>query len=235
MSNSQSTSSNSSSIPSSNSSSITSSNSFSDSYPSSCCKSPPSYSCSCKELTSQKITTTQLISENIHSDNLIITNHLDADSATFDTLVANNASFDTLNVNHLVHHSVTITGPYRYQITPKDHIIYVNTIGGAVHLILPATYITNKSIIIKDVSLIFGNGAVFNVYITSETGSKIEHYIISDKCHLLKCSNDGTYILNTSGGSVVYRYNRFNEPVWMLESQMIGNGRLNSSTHNTCK
>ena len=189
-----------------------------------------------KDFNADHLVTNDLRSETVVTVDIKVENHIDADSGTFDTLIANHASFDTLianhasfesiSVNNLNHNSVTIHGPTGYNVSNIDHIIYVDSTNGKIDLVLPAKFSGNQELIIKDISLAYGSGAAYNTYISCLSPAKIEHYIVSDKCHLLKCSSDGKYILNTSGGSVIYRYLQTDKvSAWTIQSQMIGNGR----------
>ncbi len=60
----------------------------------------------------------------------------------------------------------------------------------------------------------------YNIFITV-SNSSIEHY---DQCKL-KISLSGTYIINTSGGSVTFRY-MSDQKCWLIENQLMGNARL---------
>jgi len=127
-----------------------------------------------------------------------------------------------------------------YHISPSDNtnILYVNPIHGPVYIILGSesgetNFNPNKSITIKDVSLMYNEGSSYNIYITTVASVKnheqvyIEHYDASCR---LKVSGPGTYVLNTSNGSVTYRYMKSlsanSKSCWLIDHQFIGNQRV---------
>ena len=132
-----------------------------------------------------------------------------------------------------------------YHVNPKDNIgvLYVNPVNGPIYIVLggneedetcqDAEFKPNQLLTIKDVSQNFSVGSSYNVYITVPSSAipsnqiYIQHYDATCK---LKTSGPGTYILNTSGGSVVYRFMKApligGHSTWLIESQFIGNPRV---------
>lgn len=121
-------------------------------------------------------------------------------SIDIDVMVVTNSSGGAINVS--VPNNITT--------------VYVNPANGNINLNL-SNGTLNEVLLVKDVSLINGNGSMFNVSIS---GSAIETYRSDGS---LVASVGGTYVLNTSGGSVSFRY--FNN-TWIIENQFLGNQRL---------
>jgi hypothetical protein len=121
-----------------------------------------------------------------------------------------------------------------HHVNPSDNtgVIYVNPINGPIYVILGSqsgdvNFGTNHSITIKDVSLLYNEGSSYNVYVTVPTNTQIfiEHY---DSTCRLKVSAGGTYIINSSNGSVTYQYMKTNtgKACWIIKDQFVGNNRV---------
>ncbi len=122
---------------------------------------------------------------------------------------------------------------YHVDPTESSSILYVSPINGPVYVVLGGKngcvdFRSNQEITIKDTSLLHNDGASYNIYITVPNGNTaIEHYGADCK---LKVSSPGTYVLNTSNGSVTFRHMAGNKPCWLIESQFIGNPRVLPNT-----
>jgi hypothetical protein len=124
-----------------------------------------------------------------------------------------------------------------YHVSAKDNIgiLYVNPIKGPIIVILGnedyCDFRPNHSITIKDVSLNYSEGSSYNVYVTVPKMKKsadqlhIQHY--NSDC-MIKNSPNGVYIINTSGGSVTYRFykSKSGNDTFVIESQFVGNQRV---------
>ena len=131
-----------------------------------------------------------------------------------------------------------------YHLNPKDNIgvLYVNPVNGPIYIILGSEddescqddeFKPNQLLTIKDVSQNFSEGSSYNVYVTVPTSYipsnqiYIQHYDASCR---LKTSGPGTYVLNTSGGSVTYRFMKppliGGHSTWLIENQLVGNPRV---------
>lgn len=130
----------------------------------------------------------------------------------------------TINDGHL--HNATY-----YHLSPKDNvgILYVNPIKGPIVIVLGhdnVQFKPNYVITIKDVSLNHNCGASYNVYITTNKNLYLEHY--NQDCRL-KVSTNGVYVLNTSNGSVSFRFYKSLDGLhncFNIENQFIGNPRV---------
>lgn len=130
-----------------------------------------------------------------------------------------------------------------YHVKPTDNtgILYVNPINGPIYVILGSDKETgfagtdfknNRLITIKDTSLHYNEGSSYNVYITVPTSTHpsnqtyIQHY--EQREQKLKVSGPGTYVLNSSGGSVSFRFMKpkNKNPCWVIEHQIVGNERV---------
>ena len=128
-----------------------------------------------------------------------------------------------------------------YHVEQHTGIIYVNPINGPIYIVLSEHKI-NQQITIKDVSLCYSEGSSHNVYVTVEAASipnqqvNIETY--GQDCKR-KVVGPGTYTINTSNGSVTFRY--YKPPYlgahacWLIESEQIGNPRVQSLKFNMDK
>lgn len=130
-------------------------------------------------------------------------------------------------------------------VTENDatSVIYCNPIAGPIHIFLGSEsqphFQSNRSIIIKDVTPEFALGASHNIYISvPETNdhipTRIEHYTNYPGGTCITASTGGTYVLNSGGGAVTFRYATLpipgSYPTWVIENQLIGNPRLLTST-----
>ena len=153
--------------------------------------------------------------------------------------VAGNLSASSIRQN-----SVYVKGDQQkdvyYQITRGDGIdvVYVNPIDGPIWIQLGTSkdlgFEANRVIVIKDVTIEFGQTSANNVNIIvppTEFGApqiRIEYY----DGKLLALSSDPLigYVLNTAGGSVTYRYvNSFmpgQSNSWVIQNQFLGNSRV---------
>jgi hypothetical protein len=190
------------------------------------------------------------VSGHIYSDNNQSHEHIYAKKNKI--IKADKAVFGTLDVAITTHDkyvkglepNITADGQLHnatfHHVDPKHApgILYVNSINGPVVIILGSkdgcvNFRPNQTIVIKDISLNYNEGSSYNIYITvpkachKEDQLYIQHY--NSDCKL-KVSANGVYILNTSGGSVTFRYynsclldghNAFN-----IENQFIGNQRV---------
>ncbi|CAH6419995.1 Hypothetical protein HVR_LOCUS1051 [uncultured virus] len=196
--------------------------------------------------------------------NLSVTGHINSESATFETVVAGTASFQNISSSNIVQNSIYvegisggtgqtgqtgitgITGPFvDITVTRGDgvNIVYANPAPGPIRIQLgttaSSTFESNRQLIIKDVSLEFGPGSSHNVYVWVPAGIRIEYYTNSvtgstGPTYGMTASEGGIYILNTSGGSVTFRYVAplipGALPTWIIENQLVGNSRLLVST-----
>ncbi len=142
----------------------------------------------------------------------------------------NQCQIETLEVTTIRHHqsSKTLQGKPNTVTTHQlvdnsTKIIYANPLHGSIVVILPGEVTDSTEITIKDISLLGSTGSMYNVEISVNEASKsqtaIEHY----NNGLLVCSIGGKYILNTSGGSVTFRYI---PGAWLVMQQFLGNPRL---------
>jgi len=150
-----------------------------------------------------------------------------------------------LRATNIIQNSVYIEGNTQHdvyhQITKEDgvDIIYVNPINGIIWIQLgsqnDSSFESNRTLVIKDVSLQTGKTSTNNVHIVVPKANngvaqtKIEYY--NEKGNLVVSSDNklGGYILNTAGGSVTYRYVDAFIPgqsaTWMIQNQFLGNLR----------
>lgn len=156
-------------------------------------------------------------------------------------ITANNIS--ATNINQSNKYFVGNNGPTgsNFSISPGDgtNIVYVNPISGNVKIQLGTgnnIFESNRSLIFKDVTLEFGMGSSYNIYISVPKGTRIEHYgtLGTGGMYGLVCNENGTYVLNSSGGSVTFQYissitSEF-LPTWVIQNQLTGNPRLLKST-----
>ena len=114
-------------------------------------------------------------------------------------------------------------------------IIYANPAKNDVYIKLNSPKDENKHIIIKDITPnVSKTGTSYNIYI-SAVETKIEHYgfescdVIPNASYGIVSSYEGTYVLNSSGGAVSFRFMpRLSKCVpscWVIENQLIGNPR----------
>lgn len=188
--------------------------------------------------------------------NLGVTGNINAHSASFNTINANNIT----QTNQYFEGISGSTG-VDFSLSEGDgiNVIYANPVGGDIRIELGPTagytFESNRSITIKDVTLEFAQGSSYNVYICVPTGVRIEHYgtgifnstmdpALTQSLDLkaggtggmygLTASENGTYVLNTSGGSVTFQYVSplivGALPTWVIQSQLVGNPRLLQST-----
>lgn len=179
--------------------------------------------------------------------NLSVTGHINSDSATIRTLVATNASFQNISASNVSQNSVYlegISGNTGIDITlikgDGVNVIYANPAPGDVRIQLGTStnpaFESNRQLLIKDASLEFGPGSSNNIYVWTPAGIRIEYYGtgITGGIYGMTASEGGIYILNTSGGSVTFRYLNSvipgSLPTWVIENQLIGNSRLLPST-----
>jgi hypothetical protein len=161
-------------------------------------------------------------------------------------LQARSGTFDHLNVKTMsggVAHSSAIVDASDITVTPESglNVIYANPIRGPVTIRLgaPDAYIfsDSQSLFIKDVTPEFGPSTSHNIYITvPPTNVKIEYYGaytipgVPGTYRGIVAETGGTYVLNTAGGSVTFRYMpagpRLTLPTWVIEHQLIGNQRI---------
>jgi hypothetical protein len=154
----------------------------------------------------------------------------------------------SISVNNVQETDVYVAGDSQrdvfHQIMKGDgiNIVYANPINGPVYIQLgipkDMTFEANRTITIKDVTLEFATSSAHNVYVIVPPApsppqpefpqTRIEHY----DNEVLKVSSDTAagYILNTSGGSVTYRYVAplipGALPTWVIQNQFIGNPRI---------
>jgi len=186
------------------------------------------------------------------SGNLAVTGHFDANSGTFNNVVAATGTFQSISVVNMNQNSAYVqaglTGTTDFSVSRGDgvNIIYANSIHGNIRVQLGSgansTFEANRALVIKDVSLEFGTGSAHNIYIWVPGNIRIEHYGLmsgtgSTGTYGILASMGGTYVLNSSGGSVTFRYVA---PLvlgavatWVIENQLIGNPRL--LTYNSVK
>jgi hypothetical protein len=161
--------------------------------------------------------------------------------------VHGNINVDTITANTIISGDFTSksvyltagTGGNSLIINPSDGIdlVYANPSNGNVTVFLGTgatgpsgttgpVFPSNYQITIKDVSLEAVTGTTGgNVYITAPVGAQIETYL-SDGT--LVASENGSYVLNTNGGSVSFRYFNYSEvgmATWIIISQYLGNQR----------
>lgn len=162
--------------------------------------------------------------------NLKIEGNIDADSATFDKTSSIVGCFQTLDVHNL-HKNITskyLTGSIdinKFILYKRDNIeiIYVDPTNGRIDIQLGSVdnhlFELNRSITIKDVSY----DSAYNVfiYVPMAQDVKLEHY--NDRS--LTASFGGTYVLNSCGGSVTFRFSPIKPNTWVIENQFIGNLR----------
>ena len=144
-------------------------------------------------------------------------------SSDINMQVKNDTKLDVVKDQHATYHYVD----------PKEvsSILYISPINGPVYIVLGkngnVNFRENQEITIKDISLLCNEGASYNIYITvpSNQNTAIEHYGADCK---LKVSSPGTYVLNTSNGSVTFRHmiGQNTRSCWLIESQFIGNPRV---------
>ena len=115
-------------------------------------------------------------------------------------------------------------------ILPDTDIIYANPINGTVNIHLGYDFISNHTLMVKDVTPEFGSGSSYDVNIIVSGNNRIEHYD-----NELKASKNAMYTITTSGGAVTLRYARLNSsgnssgnssPIWLIQNQFNGNQRL---------
>lgn len=161
-------------------------------------------------------------------------------------LRARNGIFDNLSAKTIsggVTQSSAIVSNADITVTPESglDIIYANPIQGPVTIRLgaPDNYIfpDSQSLIIKDATQEFGPNTSHNIYITVPTGNvRIEYYGsytvpgVTGTYEGIVAGTGGTYILNTAGGSVTFRYMPPGLPgalpTWVIQNQLIGNQRI---------
>jgi len=185
--------------------------------------------------------------------NLKVESTLDSNSITTSQLFADTASIRNAKISNIEAHNVIQNDVYfegtggataTFVIHPTDNynVVYVNPINGPVNIYLGTgtnnLFRHNHSLTFKDVTLEFGLASSYNVNITVSgatgitgiTGMipvRIEHYNVNNR---LIASSNSSYILNTSGGSVSFRYFSPSvpglQPTWVIESQFMGNQRI---------
>jgi hypothetical protein len=148
--------------------------------------------------------------------------------------VKNNITSNNLNVNNITINSKFLnatTGNLNETILPTDNtnIIYGNPSNGNINIYLGNTgtyeFQDSRSITIKDVSIVYNNKNIFNIYIWAASPISIETY---DNNGLIFNPNRG-YIINTAGGAVTFTYFQ-NNKCWVITNQFIGNRRNNLIT-----
>lgn len=146
--------------------------------------------------------------KNSKAQNFVNADHQD------DSVMGNNSNFIEGN-----------TGGTNVQITNPYEIIYVNPSRGEINLtLMPAAPGTKISF--KDVTLFSSSGSSYNVNIKVPQGTLIEQQSTSGFSGLTAVDG-GTYVLDTSSGSVTLRYtNLFGHQAWIIENQFKGNPRL---------
>lgn len=178
--------------------------------------------------------------------NLNVSGHIDADSITSGKIVGISGSFQNLSVAHVQEDSLYVAGSSGPSGTIGDYftdititkgdgidVVYVNPSPGPIRIQLgttnDASFENNRQIIFKDVSVEFGSSS-HNVYIWAPPGVRVEHYNTGTGLSGLTATENGIYVLNSSGGSVTFRYSApfipGAMPVWMITGQFIGNPRL---------
>lgn len=146
--------------------------------------------------------------------------------------------FDTFN-RHCYVCSKSNEATYHH-VAPTDKVstIFVNSISGPVYIVLGSNnnfdFGMNQTITIKDVSLLYNNGSSYHTYITVPTCANrgnqvyIEHYT---KDRALKVSGPGTYVLDSSNGSVTFKFCKTGDKCcWFMTHQTIGNHRVLPNT-----
>jgi len=148
--------------------------------------------------------------------------------------VKNNITSNNLTVNNITINNKFLnatTGDLNETILPTDNIniIYGNPSNGNINIYLGNTgtyeFQDSRSITIKDVSIIYNNKNIFNIYIWAPSPICIETY---DNNGLIFNPNRG-YIINTAGGAVTFTYFQ-NSKCWVITNQFIGNRRNNLIT-----
>jgi len=175
-------------------------------------------------------------------DETLITRHIKA----FGDIQAQDGSFDTISAKHIsgsMSQSSAIISNADVTITPETglDIIYANPIPGPVVIRLGEPknhhFNDNQVIIIKDVTPEYGPNTSHDVYITVPSGNiRIEYYGtynipgITGTYSGIVAGTGGTYILNSAGGSVTFRYMPSGTPgalpTWVIQNQLIGNPRV---------
>ena len=162
-------------------------------------------------------------------------------------LVRNIHVAGNLRATNIIQNSVYVAGNAQHdvyhQITKEDgvDIVYVNPIDGIIWIQLgtvnDSSFESDRTLVIKDVSLETGKTSTNNVHImvpkanNGVVQTKIEYY--NENGNLVVSSDNklGGYILNTAGGSVTYRYVDAFIPggsaTWMIQNQFLGNLRTN--------
>jgi hypothetical protein len=150
-------------------------------------------------------------------------------------VVGRHAIFDTLDVRHAKEHSIHLDGPITYNVSDQDDLdlIYANPVRGPVHIHLPSQSLKdhNRTLIIKDTSLLHAPGSIHNIFITAPSDTKLEYYgthsdDVTRSFHGLLAGLGATFTLNTSGGAVTLRYIHQPMSAWLVDSQLLGNTRL---------
>lgn len=125
-----------------------------------------------------------------------------------------------------------------YYVSPNDisNILYVSPLNGPIYIVLgkegDVKFKNNQTLTIKDTSLLYNEGASYNIFVTVPNNHiAIEHYGADCK---LKVSSPGTYVINTSNGAVTFRFmvksGNCTKSCWLIENQFIGNPRLLPTT-----
>lgn len=179
-------------------------------------------------------------------NDLQVNGNINSKSWNTDNLVIKTANIENLNVSGLcnidqrdiyIEGTGGITG-INVTILPQDNvdIIYANPTNGTVNIYLGTgannIFQRSRMITIKDVTLEFEQASAYNINIIVRGPSdvvnqtKIEHY---NNGGLTAGANAG-YAINTSGGSVSFRFiNNIMPgftPTWVIQNQFIGNPRI---------
>ena len=174
--------------------------------------------------------------------NVDITGNLSATTITTPTLTATTATMTSLTVDNLTvtntnPTSIHITGPTTYTLSPDSSIqyIYVNSIDGPVSIVLGESahmgFASNRTLTVKDISLLFGAGSDSNISIRPATAGApqaqtyIEYFNGTEFVTGL-----GPYTIPTVGGAVTFIFIHTTllggRNSWQIISEHRGNPKL---------
>ena len=175
-----------------------------------------------------------------------VKHNLNAESATFNTIVASNGSIQNITANNVIESDIYVEGvssELNEKIISRGdgiNLVYTYPKNGEIIILLGsddnAIFETNRKLVIKDVTPEFSTGSSFNVKIKVPRGIRIENYgqYGQGGSHGLTVTENGEYLLNSSGGCVSLRFSPSfiigQLPTWVIESQLIGNPRILPAT-----
>jgi hypothetical protein len=192
-----------------------------------------------------------LVNNNLKIGNNLSSNSMTSSQFFTDTASIRSAKISDLEVTNMAQNELYLEGTgvsgtsgtvgltATFVIYPSDNynVIYVNPIKYPINIYLGTgtnnVFQSNRVITFKDVTLEFGPTSSNNVNIlvpgpNGETGMvpvRIEYYNNG-----LTAGTNAGYTLNTSGGSVTFRYFSSSTPglapTWVIENQFMGNQRV---------